>query len=212
MLGAWPIDFERRRIPRAGTKLALYHGSGAETVAVTNNTTDTLTIYHNIPNSTSTATIAVGATGTFSIPDLSFIEPKTPREAMEAANAYHAWRLKVDVDKRIVFGAMPTAPLFDVGEWTGAEFQDASANAGEEIYSRVLVQATGSDGQPMHTWRTQAAQTGVTVRAITSPAADNPSFAADVASWTATSSVITRDTATLDALLERLSIVTGQVR
>jgi hypothetical protein len=95
------------------------------------------------------------ATTSFSIPDLHFpTDPKTPREVIAAVNAYQDWLPSVDVNKRICYRAKPTSPIVEVGSWAPLEVQDASANSGEDIYSRVIVTGTGPDGAPVLVTRT----------------------------------------------------------
>lgn len=146
-----------------------------------------------------TATTGVTATS-FSIPEYAPDAPRTPREHINAVNAYHAWRTQVTVDRRLLFQAQPTSPLFEAGEWSGCEISDASMNDGDEIYSRVIVEATGPDGVLMRTERYQAQAIGASAPAdvISSPAPDNPTFATNTATWTAGASTITRDTVTFD--------------
>lgn len=140
-----------------------------------------------------------GVTATsFSIPEYAPDAPRTPREHISAVNAYHAWRAQVTVDRRLIFQAQPSAPLFEAGEWSGCEIADASMNDGDEIYSRCIVEATGPDGVLMRTTRAQAQQSPSVLEVISSPAPDNPSFATNTASWTAGTSTITRDTGTFD--------------
>jgi len=145
-----------------------------------------------------TDTTGVTATS-FSIPEYAPDAPRTPREHINAVNAYHAWRTQVTVDRRLLFQAQPSAPLFEAGEWSGCEISDASMNDGDEIYSRCIVEATGPDGVLMRTARSQAQQTGVGLQAIASPVPDNPSFAVNTTSWTPTGATITRDTVTFDS-------------
>ena len=74
-----------------------------------------------------------------------------------------------------------------------------SANSGEGIYNRVIVEGTGADGAPISVERSSSQLAGVTASPVTSPAADNPSFATNTSSWTASSgSSITRDTGVFD--------------
>ena len=141
-----------------------------------------------------------GVTATsFSIPEYAPDAPRTPREHINAVNAYHAWRAQVTVDRRLIFQAQPSAPLFEAGEWSGCEITDASMNDGDEIYSRCIVEAAGPDGVLLRTARSQAQQAGVGLQAVSSPVPDNPSFATNTASWTAGGSIITRDTVTFSS-------------
>lgn len=144
-----------------------------------------------------TDTAGVTATS-FSLPEYAPDGLRTPREHINAVNAYHAWRAQVTVDRRFIFQAQPAAPLFEAGEWSGCEIADASMNDGDEIYSRCVVEANGPDGIMLRTERTQGQQTGVWLQSVTSPAPDNPSFAVNTTSWTASGSAITRDTGTFD--------------
>ena len=74
-----------------------------------------------------------------------------------------------------------------------------SANSGEGIYNRVIVEGTGADGAPISVGRSSSQLAGVTASPVTSPAPDNPSFATNTSSWTASSgSSITRDTGVFD--------------
>lgn len=141
-----------------------------------------------------------GVTATsFSIPEYAPDNLRTPREHIEAVNAYHAWRAQVTVDRRLIFQAQPSAPLFEAGEWSGCEITDASMNDGDEIYSRCIVEAAGPDGAQMRVERTQAQQAGTGLVPVATPAPDNPSFATNTTSWTAGTSTITRDTVTFDS-------------
>lgn len=133
---------------------------------------------------------------TFAIPDFALSKASTPREAIEAANAYHNWIAKLKSGKRVAYEPRPTAASLEIGAWSGADIEDASANNGAEIYNRAIVEATGADGSPLSVERSSANQPGNTFRSITSPAADNPSFAVDASTWSSVGagSSITRET------------------
>lgn len=135
---------------------------------------------------------------TFTFPDVAPSEPRTAREMWNLANTPHDWVSMIDADRRPIFKPRPTVPLFEVGAWSGAIFNDASANSGEDIYNRAIIKAAGPDGAPLRTQRTQAQQTGVALDGITSPAPTNPSFSTDTSSWAAAGSTITRDTGVFD--------------
>lgn len=139
------------------------------------------------------------ATVTFNFPEFALDGQKTPREVISAANAVHDYVAKVDARRRFVFKPKPSAPLFEIGEWPGSSADDQSANAGEEIYSRVIVEGTAATGEKMTVERSASQADGVVGEPITSPAPDNPSFATDTANWTpSTGTTITRDTVTFD--------------
>ena len=137
--------------------------------------------------------------GTFNIPEFAADGPRTPRQVWEAADAFEDRLKKIDLQDRAVYKAKPTAPRVEVGAWSAMSFEDASANDGSEVYSRVIVKGTQPDGTPLRVERSQAQQPGVLFDAIASPAPDNPSFASNTTGWTATGSTITRDTSIVDA-------------
>lgn len=94
--------------------------------------------------------------GTFAIPEAATQGYQSPREIIEWANAYENFRTKVGGPQlsHLVYDVKPTLPLFEVGEWSGAEFADASVS-GEEIYSRALVDGSGPDGARIVSSQTQ---------------------------------------------------------
>ncbi|MGH2878957.1 MAG: hypothetical protein ACRDK4_05035 [Solirubrobacteraceae bacterium] len=153
-----------------------------------------------IPDALSKATMLLSSdhsqiqSTSFNIPDLDISKQTTPREAINAVNAYHNWITKLDMLERLVFAPRPTDPLLEIGAWSGADIEDASANSGAEIYSRAIAEATGADGSPVVVERTAAQQPGALPVAISSPAAVNPSFATNTEGWTASSGILTRDT------------------
>ncbi len=133
-------------------------------------------------------------TGAFSgIPEFGLAGYSSPREVMQAANAYENYELKID-GRRPVFRPRASSPTLEIGEWSGAQFQDASANSGEEILSRVIVEGTGPDGLPMSVIRSQGESGAGPFDIITSPTVTNPSAAVNTTGWTNA----TRDTATFD--------------
>lgn len=101
-------------------------------------------------------TTALIADGSFAIPEYLTGGQITPRQAMEQANVYENNQLRVaGADRKTLeYRAKPTAPLFEVGDWSGAQFTDASVS-GEEIYDKVIVEGTGPDGSPLVRTRTQ---------------------------------------------------------
>lgn len=129
----------------------------------------------------------------FSWPEFALDGLKSPREVCAAANATEDRILQVDVERRPIFKAKPTYPIFEVGNWSGSEFEDASANSGEEIYNRVVVEGTGPDGAPLRVERRNP--TSLTeIDQIDTPAPDNPSFATDTSGWSASSGTLSRTT------------------
>jgi hypothetical protein len=124
---------------------------------------------------------------------------KTPREVLDAANAVQNWRLQVDVNRRVIFEPQPSAPRVEIGQWAGSVWDAASENSIDDIYSAVVVEGQGPDGEKLSVFRSQGQQAGVTLEAISSPAPDNPSFTTNTTSWTASAgTTITRDTGVFD--------------
>jgi hypothetical protein len=94
------------------------------------------------------------STSSFSIPHLTTEGGyQTPRQVLQAVNAYHDWLVGVDAERRLFLMARPTTVAAVIGEWSGAAFTDAG-DSGEELYNRVIVQGTGTDGQPLTAERT----------------------------------------------------------
>lgn len=140
---------------------------------------------------------------TFPLPSFAPGEPQTPREVWAAANGLYDWVSQIDVEKRPVFKPKPTSPIFEVGDYTPFEFDDASQNDGDEIYNRVIVTGTTPDGAPMRIDRAAGDTDSTKRRTLTSPAPDNPSFDTNTTSWStsggAGAGTITRDTTTSDS-------------
>lgn len=130
---------------------------------------------------------------TFNIPDYCVEKHATPREVIEAVNSYHNWVTKLDGQERMVFSPRPTAPQLEIGSWDGSEVEDTSANSGDEIYNRAVVEATGPDGSAL-TVDCAAQATKTTSEPIGSPVPVNPGFATDTSGWTASAgTTLTRD-------------------
>lgn len=125
------------------------------------------------------------------IPEYTAGEPRTPRQHWEAMDAFHDYTHKIDAQKRPVYKSRPSVPLFEVGGWSAGEFQDASANSGENIYNRGLVTGTSPDGFAIRSARTA-------VGAGTAPTVLNPSFTVDTSNWSSLLG-ITRDTTVFDS-------------
>ncbi len=139
------------------------------------------------------------ATVTFAFPEFALDGQKTARDVLSAANAVHDYSLKIDESRRLIFKPKASAALIEIGEWPGSSFDDASANSGDEIYNRVVVEGTAADGEKLSLSRSASQQPGVVGEPVTSPAPGNPSFVTNTATWTAsTGSAITRDTVTFD--------------
>ena len=69
---------------------------------------------------------------------------QTPREDIEKANSYHGYRTKIDVERRPIFEPLPSAPKYEVGNWSGVELEGNTLKAtGHGAIRRVL------GGQPV---------------------------------------------------------------
>jgi hypothetical protein len=135
----------------------------------------------------------------FSLPTFGSVEQRTPREIIQAANAVQDWRAKIDVYRRMIFEPKPASASVEIGAWPGSVFDDASANSGDEIYNRVIVEGAAPNGQQVRVERTAGQQSGVSLDIVSAPAADNPSFATNTTSWTPSAgTAITRDTTVFD--------------
>jgi hypothetical protein len=93
--------------------------------------------------STDTSNITAG---TFSIPELS-VTDSTPRAAITAANlGYENYETKMLIGRRLAVRPRASTPIYEIGAWSGAQFQDASAGSGDDIVNRFIVRGTGPDG------------------------------------------------------------------
>jgi hypothetical protein len=135
--------------------------------------------------------------GTFDISDLVLDGAKTPGEVADAVNAYEDYLWMIDADDRPVFKPKPTAPLFEIGAWSGADFKDASSNSGENVYNKVRVEAEGPDGNKLREerWSQVTSPGAIDMAGFAQPA--NPSADVNLSNWTALALV--RDTAFYDS-------------
>jgi hypothetical protein len=139
--------------------------------------------------STDTSQIAAG---TFAIPEFALDGQHSPREVLSAVNAYENYELRVAVGRRLYFQPRQAAPAYEIGEWSGADFSDASMNSGDDIYNRAIVEGTGPDGSALSVERYQTGRT--TTSGVAQPA--NPSADVNTANWTTTTSSFVRNTTT----------------
>jgi hypothetical protein len=137
--------------------------------------------------------------GSFQIPDFAPDGYKTPREIIDAANAFENRITMVDEQARLVFKARPTSPVIARGSRSGGGSKDDSSNSLADIYNRVIVEGTGPDGAQLNVERTAAQQPGAMLFGITSPAPDNSGFETNTTSWTpGGTGTIVRDTTSHD--------------
>lgn len=121
----------------------------------------------------------------FTVPDFSMTSgPRTTRETVEAANAFHDFMYKVDVEKKVHFQPKPTVPSVEIGSWPGVEFSDASANSGEEIYNRVVVTGTAPNGDIIRSARYTAGLPEIAKDSVLSNVQlTNAKFLTNVTGW-----------------------------
>jgi hypothetical protein len=145
---------------------------------------------------------------TFNLPEFSTGGLRTPREAINAVNAYEDKLAQVDVFKRLVYRQRPTQPELEIGAWSGADFEDASANSLGDVCNRVWVETSDPAGNPLLVERTAGQQSTAKLEAIGSPGLTNPSFAIDTSGWSLGSGggTIARDAVTFDTSPASLSV------
>lgn len=101
-------------------------------------------------------------TSSFSVPEFFPDGARTPRELVQAVNAWHDWLVGVDAEGKLYFRPRPTAPIYEVGEWSGSLVSDASLNNLEDLYNKVVVQGQNGDGTIVS--RTRTATSSVLTR------------------------------------------------
>lgn len=92
----------------------------------------------------------------FVVPELHPDGYRTPREIIEAVNAYHDYLWGVDALRRPYWRPRPTDPVYEVGSFSGGQFDDTSLGNLDRIYNRVIVEYTGPDGVAATVSRTNA--------------------------------------------------------
>jgi hypothetical protein len=135
------------------------------------------------------------------IPTFTPGEPITARQAWERVDAYHNWVKQIAVGRRVIYKPMPSAPIIEVGNWSAATDEDASANSGENIYNGAVITGQTPDGQPARVARGSGQAVASGRLAITDPAPANPSFDTNTTGWSVSgggAGTITRDATTFD--------------
>lgn len=90
-------------------------------------------------------------TTTFSLPTFS-VDQQTPRQAMDAANAFQDWQWRITADRVLEYRARPQTALLSLSDQ--AAFDDLSAGSGDAIYNEVTYTGTGPDGTAILVTRT----------------------------------------------------------
>lgn len=91
--------------------------------------------------------------GSVNIPDFAPDGYQTPRQLVEAANAYEGNLAGVNAQRQLFSRERDTTATIEAGA-TGFQFQDATTNTGGELYNKVIVQGTAPDGTPISEART----------------------------------------------------------
>ena len=138
----------------------------------------------------------VDSTGSsFYIPEFAPSGPRTPRQAIEAANAFYDWRTKVDESDRFVFeDRTGEAPAVRVGRWGSSSFEDASSASGDDVFNKVIVSGQYGANQPIREIVTSGDLSNVVLEDVTSAHHSNPGFEGGTSGWTASGSTITQVT------------------
>jgi hypothetical protein len=140
------------------------------------------------------------------IPTFAPSEPLTARQAWERVDAYHDWVKQIAVGRRPIYKPKPSTPIIEVGVWSAATDEDASANSGEDIYNRTVIAGQTPAGQPA---RVKRAATGAFSDPAT-PQLTNPSFATNLTGWTVRhDGSIVRDTGVFDTTPASMRVTTG---
>lgn len=144
--------------------------------------------------------------GSFAIPEFSPDGYQTANEIIQAVNAYENFEFKITSGVRAYFRPRENRPIYEIGEWSGADFQDASANSGDSLYNRAIIEGTGPDGLPLNVIRTVGGSTWTTDPDVL-VADGNSGFATNTTGWTAINGTISRDTGTHHTGTASLKIV-----
>lgn len=126
-------------------------------------------------------------TTSFEIPEYAPTDPKRPRENIDALNAYHGWQFKINENRQPVYRALPDAPIVETGAWAGADFQDASANSGTDVFSHAHVTAQAADNSELSLKVGQSPTTFEVVKGLVT----NPSADTNVTGWRVMASGLT---------------------
>jgi hypothetical protein len=130
------------------------------------------------------------------IPNYNTGGPVTVRKAWGDVDAFHDWVKQIDVFRRAIYKPKPASPIFDIGDaWSPGEFNDASANSGEEIYNRALITGQTPDGAPLVA---EVVPTTEQTSVVQPTQIANPRADVNTANWTVLIGTLTRDTSIFD--------------
>lgn len=120
--------------------------------------------------------------------------PATPRELVQAANAFHNYRFKIGRNRRPIYGPYPTQPRWQLTAEAARRLTNASDISAEPMFNVVQVEATDHAGRPLRI-RRYAAQLPEAVQGPTSDVTHpNPGFETNATGWTALDGTFGRST------------------
>lgn len=87
----------------------------------------------------------------FNIPSLVMASYRSPRQMIEAVNAFHNWLTMLDLERRLVVAPPDSEPLLEWGAWSGEQIEDISAGEGTDIYNEGVVEGAEPSGTVIDT-------------------------------------------------------------
>ncbi len=157
--------------------------------------------HHVVRDALSKGTAFISNSGvvdtSFNVPEYASAGAHTPREHIQAINAYENRRTLVTLDRSFKYDAKPTRPTLVTAP--GAVFNDVGSSSSEAIHNKVIVEGEGPDGQPLRVIRYAARLPGATQLVPTEIAFTNPSADVNVTSWTQSTGSPARDTSVFDS-------------
>lgn len=149
--------------------------------------------------------------GGFVLPSYNH-QSRSPREAIDAAEAFHGYQTRVRPGRTWGRRALPTAPIAKIGDWPGSSFEDASNNSGRDVVNSARVTGTDPAGNPVVAVYSTADLPDALLATGPAPQPANPSFDVDTSYWSADGSgggtgIVGRDTSVFDTSPASLSIL-----
>jgi hypothetical protein len=96
------------------------------------------------------------------------VDAQAGATVLDRVNGYHAWRWFIDRQRRLNFHAQPSAAALVVDlARAGADWTDASATSGLDLYNRVVVTGATGSGQKLEVIRTPLVPNALTRRGRT---------------------------------------------
>lgn len=143
-----------------------YESGGASTLTADDVVVDALSVAPLLDQATSQIGVA-----SFAIPSYAPQQYVTPREAIDAANAYEGWSARVDRYRRLWFAAYPTDATIE----TLGDLDDSAPTSVDDVYTRVLVETTDGAGVNVTADRATTSATFASRRGVTRAISLSPS-------------------------------------